>query len=149
MRTTTNNVPSKSVRMPHPLRSLNTNKASARSFSDQIAGYPRCALDFEAAQVKSGPATGAIAPLASQCPLWVRSGRVRCQVRCPRWTRSGLMQCSKKSNYSITSSAATSRPGGNVRPSAFAVLRLRIVSNFVGACTGSSAGLLPRSMRST
>jgi hypothetical protein len=30
-------------------------------------------------------------------------------------------------SYSITSSAATRRPGGTVRPSAFAVLRLRAV----------------------
>src|SRR5262249_59646847 len=46
-------------------------------------------------------------------------------------------------NHSITSSAATSRPGGTVRPSAFAVLRLTIVSNLVAACTGRSAGLSP------
>src|SRR6202022_2221585 len=51
--------------------------------------------------------------------------------------------------YSITSSAATSRPGGTVRPSAFAVLRLTAVSNLVAACTGRSAGLSPRRMRST
>jgi hypothetical protein len=43
---------------------------------------------------------------------------------CPLWATSGLMQRSKKDHYSITSSAATSRPGGTVRPSAFAVLRL-------------------------
>src|SRR3974377_1066333 len=35
--------------------------------------------------------------------------------------------------YSITSSAATSRPGGIVRPSVVAVLRLTIVSNLVAA----------------
>ena len=33
--------------------------------------------------------------------------------------------------YSITSSAATSRPGGTLRPSAFAVLRLITNSNLV------------------
>src|SRR5215469_6531355 len=37
--------------------------------------------------------------------------------------------------HSITSSAATSRPGGTVSPSAFAVLRFTIVSNLVAACT--------------
>ena len=58
-------------------------------------------------------------------------------------------RCSKESPYSITSSAATSNPGGTVTPSAFAVLRLRTVSNLVAACTGSSAGLSPRRMRST
>ena len=51
--------------------------------------------------------------------------------------------------HSITSSAATSRPGGTVRPSAFAALRLTAVSYRVGACTGRSAGLSPRRMRST
>src|SRR5262245_41759035 len=51
--------------------------------------------------------------------------------------------------HSITSSAATSSPGGTVTPSAFAVLRLTTVSNLVGACTGRSAGLAPRRMRST
>src|SRR6516225_7240957 len=51
--------------------------------------------------------------------------------------------------HSITSSAANSRPGGTVRPSAFAVLRLRKVSNLIGVCTGRSAGLAPRSTRST
>ena len=39
--------------------------------------------------------------------------------------------------------------GGRVNPKAFAVLRLRAVSYFVGACTGSSAGLAPRRIRST
>src|SRR5262249_12861057 len=52
-------------------------------------------------------------------------------------------------NHSITSSAATSKPGGTVKSNAFAVLRLRIVWYLVGACTGSSAGELPRKMRST
>src|SRR5262245_61966110 len=51
--------------------------------------------------------------------------------------------------HSITSSAATSRPGGTVRPSVFAVFRLTTVSNLVAACTGRSAGLSPRRMRST
>src|SRR5262249_5533362 len=45
--------------------------------------------------------------------------------------------------YSITSSASASKFGGTVRPSAFAVLRLMISSNFVGACTGRSAGFSP------
>jgi hypothetical protein len=35
-------------------------------------------------------------------------------------------------DHSITSSAATSRPAGTVRPSALAVLRLMAVSNLVG-----------------
>src|SRR5437016_10766774 len=42
--------------------------------------------------------------------------------------------------HSITSSAVASSVCGTVRPSAFAVLRLMIISYLVGACTGSSAG---------
>jgi hypothetical protein len=53
------------------------------------------------------------------------------------------------SPHSITSSAATSSVFGTVRPSAFAVFRLRMVSYFVGASTGRSAGLAPLRMRST
>src|SRR5262249_15912596 len=51
--------------------------------------------------------------------------------------------------HSITSSAATSRTGGTVSPSALAVLRFIAVSNLVPACTGRLAGLSPRRMRST
>src|SRR3984893_16299286 len=51
--------------------------------------------------------------------------------------------------YSMTSSARASNEGGTVRPSALAVLRLITSSNFVGACTGRSAGVSPLRMRST
>ena len=51
--------------------------------------------------------------------------------------------------HSITSSAVASSAGGTLRPSAFAVFRLMFISNFVGVCTGRSAGLSPRRMRST
>src|SRR5262249_39014849 len=50
--------------------------------------------------------------------------------------------------HSIPSSARTSRRSGTVRPSALAVLRLRTVSYLTGTCTGRSAGLSPRRMRS-
>jgi len=45
--------------------------------------------------------------------------------------------------YSITSSAMASRPGGNINPSAVAVLRLITNSNFVGCWTDKSSGLVP------
>jgi hypothetical protein len=51
--------------------------------------------------------------------------------------------------YSITSSAATSRPGGTVRPSAFAVLRLMTRRNRVGCSSGRSAGFSPFRTRRT
>src|SRR5512132_1487709 len=77
------------------------------------------------------------------------SGHLQCNYRCPLWAKSGLMHRSKQHCYSITSSAAISKPGGTVKPSAFAVLRLTTVSNFVGVCTGRSAAFAPRRMLST
>src|SRR5262245_34933564 len=62
---------------------------------------------------------------------------------------SDICAAAKKQLYSITSSARTRRDGGTSSPSTFAVLRVRTVWYFVGACTGSSAGLAPRRMRST
>src|SRR5262249_3359438 len=50
-------------------------------------------------------------------------------------------------HHSITSSAPTRRPGGTVRPSAFAVLRLTTNSNFTACCTGKSAGFPPLRIR--
>src|SRR5262245_14299526 len=46
-------------------------------------------------------------------------------------------------DHSITSSARASNVGDTSRPSALAVLRLITNSNFVGNCTGRSAGLAP------
>jgi hypothetical protein len=63
--------------------------------------------------------------------------------------KTGCEQSQQGSPYSITSSARTSSDGGTSRPSALAVFRLRTVSYLVGACTGSSAALAPRRMRST
>src|SRR5262249_8800046 len=54
----------------------------------------------------------------------------------------------RASLHSITSWAGTSRPGGTVKPSSFAVLILITNSNLVGCCTGNSAGFAPFRMRS-
>ena len=62
---------------------------------------------------------------------------------------SELMQRSKQHLYSITSSARTSKGGGTVRPSAFAVLRLMTRSNLVGCSTGRSPALAPLRILST
>jgi hypothetical protein len=51
--------------------------------------------------------------------------------------------------YSITSSARKRIDSGMVNPIAFAVFRLMISSNLVGAWTGRSPGFSPRRMRST
>src|SRR5262249_40761383 len=51
----------------------------------------------------------------------------------PTHPSDAIEQYERAPLHSITSSAATRRPGGTVRPSAFAVLRLRTVSYLVGA----------------
>ena len=51
--------------------------------------------------------------------------------------------------YSITSSARTRIESGIVNPIAFAVLRLRTISNFVACSTGRSAGFAPLKILST
>src|ERR1700693_1054813 len=48
--------------------------------------------------------------------------------------------------HSITSSAMASMPGGMVRPTALAVVRLMTSSNLVGCRTGMSAGFSPLRM---
>jgi hypothetical protein len=52
-------------------------------------------------------------------------------------------------NYSITSSACNNIEDDTARPSAPAVLTFIAISNLTGTWTGKSAGLLPRSTRST
>src|SRR4029077_15911612 len=51
--------------------------------------------------------------------------------------------------HSITSSARWMNDSGIVSPSAFAVLRLTIISNLIGSWIGKLAGLSPFKMRST
>src|SRR5262249_45019019 len=64
--------------------------------------------------------------------------RARCTR--PRCCRAAEQRDEFATLHSITSSAPTRRPGGTVRPSAFAVLRLTTNSNFTACCTGKSAG---------
>ena len=59
------------------------------------------------------------------------AGGLGCRLR----AMNGLMRRSKRHLYSITLSARPSSEGGTARPSALAVLRLTIGSDFVGACT--------------
>jgi hypothetical protein len=77
-----------------------------------------------------------------------KSGHRSARWQCPLCANSGLMHCSKERRYSITSSAVASNLSGMLSPSALAVLRLMISSNFVGTCTGRSAGFSPLRTRS-
>src|SRR5215467_7990730 len=58
--------------------------------------------------------------------------------RCTRCVHKILLYA-----HSITSSARASSAGGVVRPRTLAVLRFMTSSNFVGNCTGRSAGWAP------
>ena len=103
----------------------------------------------------------------SPCPLWIKSGHVRCKTECPLRAKSGhrdtysitslarvtsdggtVRQGQKRTllRYSITSSAMESTLAGMVRPSALAVVRLMTNSNLVVCSTGRSAGLAPLRM---
>src|SRR6516164_10248248 len=53
----------------------------------------------------------------------------------------------QSSRYSSTSSAATSRVGGIVKPIALAVRRLMTALKLIGVCTGRSAGTAPFKIR--
>jgi hypothetical protein len=65
----------------------------------------------------------------------------------PRSSQCAVVRDEIAAVHSITSSARPSSASGTVRPSAFAVLRLTTSSNFVGCCTGRSAGFSPLRMR--
>src|SRR5262249_6144989 len=64
-------------------------------------------------------------------PLWVKSRHVQAR------TYSALGQKRTHANAAKKRSAATRRPGGTVRPSAFAVLRLIVVSPKFSSQRGS------------
>ncbi len=64
--------------------------------------------------------------------------RLRPRHERPRDRRAAEQRDELTPLHSITSSARTSRPGGTVKPSAFAVLILITNSNLVGCWTGKS-----------
>src|SRR5438128_321094 len=73
----------------------------------------------------------------------LRSRRERPSDRCTADKRDELAPF-----HSITSSARRRNDEGTLRPSAFAVLRLRVNWTLTGSWTGSSLGFVPRKMRS-
>lgn len=82
-------------------------------------------------------------------PLAVRRTASRCSVarRTERQQFDGPQ--SAGNDHSITRSVRRRTAGGIVMPSALAVLRLMIVSNFAARSKGMSPGLAPLKMRST
>src|SRR5215471_6341439 len=80
-------------------------------------------------------------------PLDQDLGLLRARRERPRGCRAAEQSDELAALHSITSSAMASTPGGISRPSAFAVLRLMISSNLVGAITGRSAGFSPLRIR--
>src|SRR6266480_6816412 len=94
-----------------------------------------------------------LSPNACGCLLWVKlrspdvqpGGRLCPQQRTSlvKPARSEKCQYRKWRAYSITSSARRRKEDGMTTPSALADLRLMTSSNFVGCCTGKSAGFAP------
>ena len=63
--------------------------------------------------------------------------------------KADILRGGRDWRYSITSSATARSCGGNVSPSAFAVLRLRTRSNLVGCSIGRSPGFAPARILAT
>src|SRR6267142_3421913 len=82
---------------------------------------------------RSPPPESEASPAMSAVPL--NRGHRQFEPSGPKSAIFGLMRRSKRHLYSITLSACPGSEGGTARPSALAVLRLTIGSNFVGACT--------------
>src|SRR6516165_10212314 len=74
-------------------------------------------------------------------------GQCDCDVRIV--PKADILRRSEECRYSITSSAATSKVAGTVKPIAFADFRLTTSSNLLGRSTGRSAGFAPLRILST
>jgi hypothetical protein len=80
-------------------------------------------------------------------PLRLHCGNLAALRRTGASGQLQTLRCSKQHCYSMISSARPRSNCGTVRPSALAVLRLRISSTFVDCWTGRSAGFSPLRMR--
>jgi hypothetical protein len=90
-----------------------------------------------------------LSPDASARPLRPKSDRSLIIMQSVAMCHNRTHAPQQPASYSITSSAIASTPGGIVRSSALAVLRLIANSNLVGCRTGRSAGLSLLRMRPT
>src|SRR3954468_13824326 len=105
--------------------------ASGRATIHQVAARALAVISFERR-------VEALMPFIVACP--VISFLRRCAYTMKRGERATDQRDERAPFHSITSSAMASTPGGKLRPSAFAVLRLIRNSNLVGCSTGRSAG---------
>ena len=105
--------------------------AALRNFNPAYARFGSIASDRHA---RDAPPMSAMDPIATE--LWHRSETSLRAI-------TGHMHRSKKTLYSITSSARASSVGGISRPMARAVGRLITSSNLLDWTTGRSAGLAP------
>src|SRR5262249_31003884 len=74
-------------------------------------------------------------------------GLLRARCERPRGHRAAEQRYELAPLHSITSSARASRVGGMAIPTALAVLRLMITSNWVGCAIGRSPGFSPFNTR--
>ena len=102
---------------------------------------PKANIGPQSLQVRSGSKAD-IDRSSRDVRFTPKSGHWRAIFRCPLSANSGHRQ-----TYSITSSARPISVLGMLRPSALAVLRLRIISTFVACCTGRSETFSPLRMR--
>jgi hypothetical protein len=133
------------------LRQLQRARKRVRVSAIASPGMP--CLDRVSVPAAAPPQQTPIRPCASSS-YPASAGRERSEkIKLKRRAKSKMViqpkTISFTAAYSITSSALSSIDGGTLRPSDFAVLRLIASSNFVGCCTGSSVGEVPRRMRST
>ena len=91
-------------------------------------------------QVRYG-SNSEVGPLYRNVRSTLNSRRRRPAPACPKGANKRLMHRSKRHLYSITLSARPSSEGGTARPSALAVLRLTISSDFVGCLHPSGFAL--------
>jgi hypothetical protein len=107
---------------------------STLAFAQEGVPHPMSALDQKQTLYRSNP--------MSALPPKADIDRRQCDVRFVPIAEIGGV-------YSISSSASDINDAGIVSPSAFAVVRLMMNSNFVGCSTGRSPGFAPRRILST
>src|SRR5262249_61260191 len=100
------------VQRDHPRRVAARTPARPKGWQETAA-----LRDFDPVYIRFGSGAD-IACLLSNGRFTPESGHHELALPCPLSAKSGCEQSQQGRRYSITSSAATSSPGGTVRPSA-------------------------------